>query len=84
MQEPLALVAEDTNRPCTCNTKAKNQLKNKPQPDSICIGPISGVPEGLAAADPEVKTSNHQLTKQQVSCAAVSTTTDISTEHQLA
>ena len=86
VQEPLALVAEQTNRQC----KANNQLKNKP-PDSIDVSPMSGVSEGfaaaaaaIAAADPEVKTNTHQLTKQQFSCAAVPTTTDISTEHQLA
>jgi hypothetical protein len=87
VQEPIALVAEQTNRQC----KTNNQLKNKPPPpDSIDASLVSGVSEGFAAAagtaaaDPEVKTNIHQLTKQQFICAAVPTTTDISTEHQLA
>jgi hypothetical protein len=41
VQKPLALVAEQTNRPCTSNTKATNQLKNKPPPKSIDMGPMS-------------------------------------------
>jgi hypothetical protein len=49
VQEPLAPIAEQTNRPCT-STKADNQLRNKPPPDSSNIGPMNAVLEGFSAA----------------------------------
>ena len=93
VQEPVALVAEPTNRPCSSNSKVNKQKKNKLSSDNTDMDLLSGVSDGsaavaAAAVNSDVETSSHQPNKQLSSCAAVSIitsiSTDISTEHQLA
>ena len=93
MQEPAALVAEPTNRPCFSNLKVNKQKKNKLSSDNTDMDLLSGVSDesvavAAAAVNSDVETSSHQPNTQLSSCATVlittSISTDISTEHQLA